>query len=142
MLEEPKTASDSSELEQVFGGFQYHTEMLSRAYREARTAFGFEAVEEQRDELASRVHKLDLKNQKLKLQLDETARRLESQSNRARRRRFLVWALSLFVVISFGVGINYVTSDNQAAHTPGSIMIALAIVLELLSFWIARLWRD
>ena len=142
MSEDSKDAPESSDIEQAFGEYQYQTEMLSRAYQETRTAFGFDTIEEQRDELASRVHKLQLKNQRLKLQLDEIVRRLESQSSSARRRSFLVWILSLFAVISSGMGINYVTGDNQAAHTPGWIMIVVAVILQFLSFWIARLWRD
>jgi len=141
-MSETETISENPEPGEVFGYYQHQTEILMRTYHDAKCAFGFDIIERERDKLVSQVHKLEMRNQKLKLQYGEVNRRLESQSRRSKRRSFLVWILSLFALISSGMGINYVTGDNQAAHIPGWVMIGVAVVLEFLGFWIAHLWRN
>jgi len=82
-------------------------------------------VEKEKNELQSRVQKLESENQLLKFQLKEQ-----------RRRSFIGWVLSLFALIFSGMGINYVTGDNQALQAAGGLMIVTAVVLEFLSYWI------
>ena len=91
------------ESDQLFGGYQYQTEMLTRTYHKVKSDFGFDVIERQRDGLISRVHKLELENQKLKCQLDQMSKLMSSQSARERRRSFLVWVLSLFALITSGL---------------------------------------
>ncbi len=134
--------SEETELEQTLVEYAYKTKLLTRTYHGVQAAFGLDEITQEREKLRARVHELELENQSLKQQLDDTERRLKSQSKRARRRSLLTWVLSMFALFFSGAGINYITSDNQAAHTPGLAMIVFAFALESLSFWIANWWQD
>ena len=79
-------------------------------------------LERQVRELETKVHKLELQNQRLRLELDEAA-----------RKSVLVFLLSLLATVLVGVGVNVATSKPE--NWMGWLLILTACVIEGLAFF-------
>ena len=79
-------------------------------------------LERQVKELEAKVHKLELQNQRLRLELDEAA-----------RKSALVFLLSLLATVLVGIGVNVATSKPE--NWMGWLLIMSACVIEGLAFF-------
>lgn len=140
MSENSKITSESLESEDLLWEIQYQLQMLQHTHQAVESTYGIDTLKEEKDRLKSHIHEKELENQKLKSQLGETRRLLESQTKSARQRKFILWSLSLWAAIMSSIGTNFVTGDNQAVRIPGGTMIFIAVALETLSFLIACIW--
>lgn len=96
--------------------------MIEKLYEEKQLAFTSAIdLERQVKDLESRIHELNLQNQRLELKVSEVS-----------HKSFLMFALSLLATVLAGIGVNIATSLPNSST--GWVMIVAACLLEGMAF--------
>lgn len=97
--------------------------LIEKLYEEKQLALTSSIdLEKQVKELGFQIHELNLRNQRLELELGE-----------ASRKSYLLFALSLLATVLIGIGVNIATSSPNG--WTGWVMIVAACILEVVAFF-------
>jgi hypothetical protein len=100
--------------------------MIEKLYEERQLALAKSVeLEKTISGLSSKIHQLELSEQRLDLKLSE-------QKNLS----FTVFSLSLIATITIGIGVNVLTSSPY--EWIGWLLIAISAILEIVAFWLVK----
>ncbi len=100
--------------------------MIEKLYEERQLALAKSVeLEKTVSDLSSRIHQLELSEQRLNLKLSEH-----------KRLSFTVFGLSLIATITIGIGVNVLTSSSY--EWIGWLLVAISVILEIMAFWLTK----
>ncbi len=101
--------------------------MIEKLYYEERQLALAKSVELEKtvSDLSSRIHQLELSEQRLNLRLSEQ-----------KRLSFTVFGLSLIATITIGIGVNVLTSSPY--EWIGWLLVTISAILEIMAFWLTK----